>query len=547
MEILKAFKKGGIFYMRFFNKKRIFLFLFFIFVSVLPPGRQYPAFLARAAQAAEIFIFHTNDMHGRVADNGRDIIGLDRIAAIRKSVPGSIMLDAGDALHGLPAATASKGADIVALMNEAGYDAMALGNHEFNYGLERLVELRDMARFPFLAANVMKDGVTLVQGTTVIERNGIKIGIFGITTEETAHSAMPRYVSGLVFGDPVKAAREAADALRGQGADVVLALCHLGITPYKGTTSPELARKAPEIDVIIDGHSHSALNEGLLENGVLIAQAGQYGNNLGKVSIILENGRITSKTASLISYEEAQKRASPDEAVAAKLSEITAGLGVMLKEPVGEAAKSMSGARAPGVRTQEMPIGSLLADAYREAAESDLAIANGGDIRADLARGVVTKGDIISVLPFGNTLMVKTVTPLLLRQVLENGVSGIILDEQGNIDHEKSEQGRFLHVSGFSFGYDPAAPAGERVVFITLDNGTELSPDDNETRFSLAGVSYLMTGGDYYAMLGELPADRELEAADEALAEYIRKHSPVVAPNGGRIIIIRAVEMQEAA
>ncbi|MCL2009706.1 MAG: bifunctional metallophosphatase/5'-nucleotidase [Synergistaceae bacterium] len=506
------------------------------------PALLLAAFFAYAAQAAgaEIVIFHTNDTHGRVEGNGKDIIGIDRVAAIHKTVPYSILVDAGDALQGLAIATLGKGEDIVALMNEAGYDAMTAGNHEFDYGFERLVELEGMADFPFLAANVMKDGKPLLSVLEIIEINGVKIGIFGVTTEETEHLAMPGNVRGLTFEDPIKAARETAKSLRGQGVHVVAALCHLGVTPYEGTLSTALAREVPEIDVIIDGHSHTALENGLLENGVLIAQAGQHGDNLGKVTIILEGGRIASKTASLISCEEAWQT-PPDGAVAAKLSEIKAAQDVILKEPVGEAADAMSSARAPGVRTQEMPLGSLVADAYRESAKAGLAVTNGGDIRADVTPGVITKGDILNVLPYGNKLMVKTVTPVLLAKTLENGVSGIILDEQGNIDHEKSEQGRFLHVSGFRFGYDPSAPVGKRIVSITLDDGAALSLSDNTTRFSLAGSDYLMTGGDYYTMLGELPIDRDdLAAADEALAVYIRKHSPVSAPKEGRIIIQEA-------
>jgi 5'-nucleotidase len=290
------------------------------------------------------------------------------------------------------------------------------------------------------------------------------------------------------------------------------------------------------------------LQEGLLENGVLIAQAGEYRNNLGKVTITLENGRVMSKTASLINFEEAQKMApNPDEAVAAKLSEIMAGMDGILKVLVGRSSDGMSGARAPGLRTQEMPLGSLVADAYREAAEADLAVANGGDVRADLAQGAITNGDIISILPFSNTLMVKTVTPAVLRQALENGVSGVILDERGNIDHEKSEQGKYLQVSGFSFAYDPAAPVGERVVSITLDDGAELSLSDNETRFSLVGTNFVMGGNEHYTMLGELPVTRELGAADEALAEYFRNHSPVAAPKEGRITVIQEAELEEAA
>ncbi|MCL2033125.1 MAG: bifunctional metallophosphatase/5'-nucleotidase [Oscillospiraceae bacterium] len=486
------------------------------------------------APTAEIVIFHTNDTHGRVLGNDEDIIGIDRIASIHKETPGSILLDAGDTLHGLPVATLSRGADIAVLMKAAGYSAMTVGNHEFHYGWERLEELRAAAGFPFLAANVTKDGSLLLDDAVIIEVSGVLLGIFGLTTEATAHLAMPGYVSGLVFEDPVTVARDMVGLLREQGAHVIVAVCHLGSDPDAGTLSTQLAREASGIDVIIDGHSHTELPEGITENGALIVQAGNHGNNLGKMVIAVENGEITSKTASLIGFEETRGTA-PDETVAAMLSDITANLEALLGKPVGESKALMSSERAPGLRTQEMPLGSLVADAYRQAADADIAIANGGDIRADILPGVITNGDIISVLPFGNTLMVKTVTPALLREILENGVSGIITDENGNIDHEQSAQGRFLQISGFSFRYYPAAAAGERIRSITLDDGSPLSLDDDETRITLAGSSYVMTGGDYYTMLGGLPIDYELGAADEALAEYVKRHSPLFAPGTGRI------------
>jgi len=487
----------------------------------------------------EIVLLHTNDTHGRVAGSESGVIGIDRVAAIRANTPNSILLDAGDALHGLPVATLLRGADILSLMGAAGYDAMAVGNHEFNYGWQHLRELRKQAPFPLLASNVILDGVLLLDDTVIVDRDGVKVGIFGLTTEGAEHSTMPAYVRGLVFRDAAATARAKAEALRKKGAHVVVALCHLGCVPCEGgTLTPDLARAVPGIDVIIDGHSHTVLEQGLqmAQSGTLIVQAGDNGQYIGKVVIALEEGIVTSKAASLIGYEEARATA-PDAAVAARLAKILQAQETILREPVGEAAASLSAARAPGVRTREMPLGNLIADAYLEAAQADIAVANGGDIRADLKAGTVTKGDIISVLPFGNTLMVKTVTPAQLRAALENGVSGIVLDAAGNIDSEQSPQGRFLQVSGFRFTYDPAKPAGERIVSVTLDDGTALSLDDDATQLSLAGTNYVMTGGDSFAMLGELPVERELGAADEALAAYIGTHSPVAPPETGRITL----------
>ncbi|MCL2820991.1 MAG: extracellular solute-binding protein [Oscillospiraceae bacterium] len=512
-------------------KKLFFLALFILLIISILTGCSF------GTAATEITIFHTNDTHGRIVGDGEYIIGIDTIAAIHKNTPDSILVDAGDAFHGLPIATVNGGADIAELMKAAGYTAMALGNHEFNYGWERLIELREIAEFPFLASNVTLNGADFLDDTYMIEVNRVKIGLFGITTETTSHSAMPGFVRGVTFSDPVLTAQTRAEYLRDNGAVIIIALCHLGDTPNGGTLSNELAEKVPEIDIIIDGHSHTELPYGLNVNEVLIAQTGDHGSNLGKVTVFVEKGKIISKIAEFVTVEEAME-VTPDETVAAMLSAVQAGLDVVLNEPLGESLTAMSSERSPGVRTQEMPLGSLVADAYRDAAHADIAIVNGGDIRADLPAGVVTKGDVISVLPFGNTLMVKNVTPAVLYKVLENGVSGIIADYDLVIDHEQSAQGRFLNVSGFSFVYDPSAPVGMRVVSVTLDDGRELYADDNSTEFSLASSNYLMTGGDEYYMLADLPVLHELGSADEALKDYISRYSPVDNPPEGRILTL---------
>ncbi|MCL2628532.1 MAG: 5'-nucleotidase C-terminal domain-containing protein [Oscillospiraceae bacterium] len=513
-------------------KKTVFILLFAVVLFLA-----LAACSAQTKPTAEIVILHTNDIHGRVASNDYDIIGIDRIAAIHKNTPNGVLVDAGDALHGLPVATLSRGEDIAALMKAAGYAAMAIGNHEFNYGTARLKELRDIAGFPFLTSNVTADGEKFLDDTTIINIDGVKVGIFGIVTEATAGLAMPGLVSGLVFNDPIQTAREKTDYLQGQGVHLIVALCHLGSEPYSGTLSTQLAAAVPEIDIIIDGHSHTELSDGLVANGVLIAQTGGHGQNLGKIVISIENGEVVTKTASLITFEDVQDVA-PDEEVAQMLIDISNTISAILEEPIGESLVSMSSDRSPGVRTQEMPIGNLVADAYRAAADADIAIANGGDIRADVITGIITKGDIISILPFGNTLMVKNITPAVLFEVLENGVSGIVAVDEHTIDYELSPQGRFPQISGFNFVYDPTAPIGERIISVALDNGTLLSAGDNTTVLTLAGSNYVMTGGDYYSMLETLPVHRELSSADEALSEYIRKNSPINTSVTGRITLL---------
>lgn len=480
-------------------------------------------------QVTTITIFHTNDQHGRFVNDEESVIGLDRIAAIYKNTDNAILLDAGDALHGLPVATLSKGADAIVLMNAVGFDAMEVGNHDFNYGWEHLLELEQHAEFPLLASNVSKDGERLLEDSVILEIDGVKIGVFGLCTQQTATATMPAYVEDLSFEDVIETAKEMVASLEEQEVQVIVALSHLGVVPAGVPNAVDVAQAVPEIDVLIDGHSHTVLETGLLENGVLIAQTGSYENNLGRVTLQLENGELVSKSASLISYEQAQE-VEPDPVVSVMIQDLTSALSETLNEPVGTTETFFSSERAPGVRTQEMPLGSLIADAYREAADVPLAVVNGGDIRADLQPGVVTLGDVISVLPFGNSLMVKEVSPKILKDVLENGVSGIVLMEDGSINHEESAQGKFLHASGFHFTYDPTKPVGQRITSIVLDDGTPLDLTDTQTLYPLVSSNYILTGGDEYQMLAELPVLSEPGVCDEAFITYIENHSPLTIP-----------------
>ncbi len=513
-------------------------FLGLVLVLILCLGTFVPGFLSQEAWAAEeqvITIFHTNDQHGRmIQDNNNGVIGIDTVAAIHKSVPHSLLVDAGDVLHGLPFATLNKGADVIALMNQAGYAYMVTGNHDFNYGYARLLTLRQQADFKILTSNVKKDGAVLLDNMDIQDIEGVKVGFFGLALEKTGNITMPDYVRGLTFEDAVATAKDCIQDLKAQGAQVIVAITHLGVEPNGGTTSPDLAQQAPGIDVIVDGHSHTPLPQGMMVGHTLIAQAGNYEQYVGQVTLGLEDGKVVSKTAKLIDAREA-KAYQPDKEVADGIVAIESGQLPVLETKIGVANVTLSSERAPGVRTQEMPLGTLVAEAYRQSAGAEIAIANGGDIREDLKAGDITKGEVISILPFGNNLQVKLVTPAILKAALENGVSGIVLNAQGKIDQEKSAQGRFPQIAGFQFTYDPQRPVGERVLAMVLDNGKSLALDDSKTQITLAGSNYVMSGGDYYTMLGELPVYRELGAADEAFATYLAAHSPVLAPAIGRI------------
>lgn len=492
-----------------------------------------------ADNSTTITIFHTNDQHGRfVGDEKNGIVGIDRIAAVKDSVPNSILIDAGDAIHGLPIATLNKGEDAIMLMSKAGYDYMTTGNHDYNYGYQRLQELKDKASFKILASNVTKDGKCIFDDTDIKTINGVKIGFFGLATEETKSMTMPSNVEGLAFENAVDTAKARVSSLKQQGAQVIIAIAHLGVVENGATTSQALAQKTDGIDVIIDGHSHTVLEKGNTVKNTLIAQTGNYENNLGKIELIVDkSGKITSKKATLMTGADLLKQIQPKADVQKMLTDITAEQKTVLDQVVGKSGSSFSAERAPGLRTQEAPLGSLLADSNRAYAKADITICNGGSARADIKEGTLTKGDVISVLPFGNNVQVKKVTPVILKSALENGVSGIILNKNGSIDHEASAQGKFPQVSGFKYTYNPTLPAGSRIVDITLDNGMHLDLKDNTTQLTISGSNFLLSGGDGYEMFKSLPVYRELGAEDEALAQYIAEQGTITAPALGRITI----------
>lgn len=469
-----------------------------------------------------ITFFHINDSHGRMIKSESDkIIGIDTIASIKASVPGSLLLDCGDTFHGLPFVTVNKGADAVALMNLAGFDYMVPGNHDFNYGYKRLLELRDLAEFTMLSANIVdEDDDAIFENCDIIEIDGVKVGLFGLTSEETTYKTNPVNVEGIEFLNPVDVAIESVEYLQSEGCTVIVCLAHIGLDDSSDPTSLDIAA-IDGIDVIFDGHSHSKPEDtGFFENGTLIVSTYQYENNVGRVDLALnDDGTVSEATASYIDYAGAQAY-EPVPAVTEAINEIKAAQDILLSAVIGETGVELSANRAPGVRTQEMPLGNLAADALRIGTGADIALTNGGGIRETIKVGTVTKKDAVAVFPFGNFGVTKKITPAVLKAALENGVSKIILNEDGTIG---GADGRFPQISGFSFKYDPTMPAGSRVYQIVLDNGTELDLADSKTELILASNDFTFAGGDEYTMLKGLPLVGEFGAMDELFANYISK------------------------
>jgi 2',3'-cyclic-nucleotide 2'-phosphodiesterase (5'-nucleotidase family) len=464
-----------------------------------------------APAGKHITLLHTNDMHARAVEAASGEMGFAKIAGIIDSYKSknanTLVIDAGDAIHGTTFATLVNGESVVDVMNKMGYDVMAPGNHEFNYGYKKLLELASKLTFPMISANVKAaDDSRLFEPYIIKVVDGVKIGIFGLTTPETAYKTHPKNVEGITFTDPAKEAQLIVDELKDK-TDVIVAVGHLGVDKSSVDTSLKVAQEVAGIDIFVDGHSHTVLEDGLAaDNGTLIVSAGEYTKYVGVVDLWVDNGKVMKKQATLIDQAEAAQFA-PDVDVAALVASVQKSQEAILAEEVGETAVLLEGAREK-VRTGETNLGNLLADALLDVTGADAALTNGGGIRSSIEAGKITKGEIITVLPFGNQIVTVKVTGADIKAALENGVS----------DYPNAK-GAFPHVAGLTFKIDPAAVKGDRVHTV-MAGGKAL---DEKAVYTLATNDFLAAGGDEYTMFSKYPQAGMYGALDEALITYIKK------------------------
>ena len=523
-------------------------------------GVQLPVYAAESPSPVQITIFHTNDMHGRLLDAQKNgaltQIGADYVASIKESVPNSLLIDAGDATQGVTFSTLSKGADVIKLMNAAGYDGMTLGNHEFDYGQDQTVSNAKLASFPVVSANTVKGGKPLLDGINGNDGadftktvNGVKVGFFGLTTQETAYETNPNNLSGITFADPIETAKTEVSKLKSEGAQVIIAITHIGNDVSSSPISEDIANKVSGINAIIDGHSHTVENKTV--NGTLIAQTSCYSANIGRIDITFENGKVTSANEALIPAGTVIKSGiTPDASVTTLASQINDSQKSLLSQIVGKTGVSLWAGTVDGAsvaRLGETNLGDLVADSMVDSAKSQvkgssyeglpvIALENGGGVRDTIYAGSINENQVISVLPFGNILSLKEVNPSILYQVIENGVSKIAGQNQST-GVLTGADGRFPQISGMRFEYDPTKPALSRVTKIVLLNadGTDskvLDKNDTSTKIVLASNDYEIAGGDGYTMLGSLKNIGEGAALDAVFGSYVQK---LTSQNGGML------------
>ncbi len=460
-------------------------------------------------KSKNLVILHTNDMHGFFKWGKYNGMGAAFLAAkineVRENNENVLLLDGGDALQGDNLVTLSKGATGTEIMNLFNYDAMVAGNHEFDYGHERLKELEGLLNFPVLSSNVTNaEGKLLLPSHIIKDVNGIKVGIFGLSTPETTYKTHPDNVNGLVFEDPKTAAKRMVDELKGK-VDIIIAVGHLG--DEGDYSSMSVCEAVDGIDVFVDGHSHHVYDPAKRVNGTLIVQAGEKTKNLGIVNLTLKDNKIVDSTSRMFNKKEAKATVSEDPEMKALVDRIVAENKKIEDEVVATSPIKLEGEREI-VRIGESNLGNIITEAFIYYSKADVALTNGGGIRASINKGDVTKGEVLTVLPFGNTVRVIKLKGSDIKLALENGVK--MLPERS---------GGFPHIAGMTVEFDSSKPAGERVQKVLI-KGEALDPDKD---YTLVTNDFLVAGGDEYEMFKGKEVVGELGTMDQLVIDYFNE------------------------
>ena len=506
------------------------------------------------SEEKDTVILHTNDVHGRIVEE-KGVIGDAKLATVieqerAKTNQTTLVVDAGDAFQGLPISNSSKGEARAKILNEMDYDAMAVGNHEFDFGLDEAKKYKEILKFPLLSSNTYVDGARLFRASTIVDKNkdveGDEFVVIGVTTPETATKTHPKNVKGVTFTEPIeevnKVVEEVQAKAKAEGKDYkhYVVLAHLGVdttTPvaWRGSTLAESLSKNPLLKgkrvTVIDGHSHTVESTTYGDN-VTYNQTGSYLHNVGKIT-----------------YKSRQLLGNPTQIAAADAKKLPANPTVekLVKdikqkydaenavEVVSNSPVELNGDRE-NVRVRETNLGNVVADSLYQYGQTgfshptDIAVTNGGGLRETIAKDKpITKGNVIAVLPFGNTISQIQVTGQQVLDMFEKSLGSIlqvdkagktVLDENGQPLLEPS--GGFLQISGAKVYYDTNLVAGKRVLAIQVKNrATGLYEKlDLAKIYYLATNDFLAAGGDGYTMLGG--AREEGPSMDAAFEDYLK-------------------------
>ena len=508
-------------------------------------------------------ILHINDWHSRIESNnafestcsaeeeteGKCIGGAARLVTAinqeREKLKGQnvLLLNGGDNFQGSMFYTTYKGKAEGEFLNLMKFDAMTVGNHEFDDGEDALVPFLEMAEFPVLSANVSPNAQSkvgdMIKPSVVLDVGGQKIGIVGAVTNDTPEVASPG--PNITIEDDIKTITAEVEKLKAQGVNKIIALTHVGYPRDK-----ELIAKIPGVDVVVGGHSHSLLSntdakaEGpyptMIDNPdgykVPVTQAASYSKYLGEFQVVFDdNGVVKEAKGDPIFLDNSIK---PDEAVLARVKELGGPIEELKQKEVSESTEAIDGSRET-CRAKECAMGNLIADAILDRTKDQgvtIAIQNGGGIRASIDKGVVTMGEVLTVLPFQNTLATFQLTGADLRASLEGGLSEI---EEG--------KGKFPQVAGLKYSFDKSvAPNGGRLKSVEVMEGGAWAPLDDAKTYTIGTNNFVRAGGDGYKLF----ADNAKNAYDygpsleQVVADYLAANRPYTPKLDGRVTEVAA-------
>ena len=506
-----------------------------------------------STELPEANILHTNDVHGRIVEE-KGVIGDAKLAAVideeRAKNPSTLVVDAGDAFQGLPISNSSKGEERAKILNEIGYDAMAVGNHEFDFGLDEAKKYKEILNFPLLSSNTYINGARLFEASTIVDKDKNVVGdefvVIGVTTPETATKTHPKNVQGVTFTDPISEVNKVIDEIEarataeGKTYKNYVVLAHLGVdttTPveWRGSTLAEELSKNPKLKgkrvTVIDGHSHTVQSTTYGEN-VTYNQTGSYLNNIGKITYqanqLLGNPQQISAAST--------KNVVPNAKVAAMVQKIKEQYDAENAKIVRDNSPVELNGQRENVRVRETNLGNVVADALYEYGQTgfshktDLAVTNGGGLRETIAKDKpITKGSVIAVLPFGNTISQIKVTGQNIADMFTKSLGSILQEKDGKTVLDENGQpllepsGGFLQVSGAKVYYDTTLPAEKRVLYVEIKNPEtgQYEPLNLAKDYYLTTNDFLAAGGDGYTMLGG--AREEGPSMDVAFSDYLAK------------------------
>ncbi|MGR3435154.1 MAG: bifunctional metallophosphatase/5'-nucleotidase [Shimia sp.] len=505
-----------------------------------------------AAADYTLHVVHINDLHSRIESinrfdstcdaegeaEGACFGGVARVATmfdqLREELAGEnvIFVDAGDQFQGSLIYTTYKGSVAAEMMEAIGFDAMAVGNHEFDDGPEKLAEFADAVSFPVVSGNLDLTGSDLlkdrIEDRVVLEVGGERIGIVSALATDTTETSSPG--ADVVFMDEIEALQQDVAELEAEGVTKIIALNHVGLPRDR-----EIAAEVDGLDAVIGGHSHTLMSnteEGALPypqmvDGVPVAQAYAYSKYVGHLVLTFDDaGNVTEATGDTILLDAS---VAPRQDIVDRVAELAGPIEELKARVVGEAAEMVEGDRSV-CRAQECPMGNLVATAMLERVRDqgiDVAIQNGGGLRASIDAGEVTMGEVLTVLPFQNTLSTFQLTGAGIVAALENGVSAV---EEG--------AGRFPQVAGMSYAFDPAAEPGARVSDVMVMVDGAMQPIDPEATYGVVSNNYMRGGGDGYGVFetdGTNAYDFGPDLAD-VLAAHIAETGTADAALDGRIV-----------